>query len=73
MYKNLVTYTTIGCKCRYKLHLCVMDSSGDTKLMNFDNFAVKLIGRTATELLDGRVEEVNIVYRLLLDALFFLI
>lgn len=66
--KTIVIFTDICCKCRYKVHLCVMDSSGVTKLMCFDTFANKLIGRTAAELLDGRVEEVNIVYILRLDA-----
>ncbi|CAL9248132.1 unnamed protein product, partial [Arabidopsis halleri] len=43
-------------EARYWLHLDVMDSTGESKLMLFDSFVEQIIGTPATELLEGTNE-----------------
>ncbi|KAL9812023.1 putative nucleic acid-binding, replication factor A [Arabidopsis thaliana] len=44
---------------RYKLHVKVMDSSGEMKLMLFDAMASEIVGCPANNLLDGSFEEIE--------------
>ncbi|KAG7584110.1 hypothetical protein ISN44_As08g035960 [Arabidopsis suecica] len=46
-------------EARYWLHLDVMDSTGESKLMLFDSFVEQIIGTPATELLEGTNEELD--------------
>lgn len=45
-------------KCRYKLHVQVMDSTGSTKFMLFDSPAEEIVKVSANDLLSGKFDEV---------------
>nr|AAM15454.1 putative replication protein A1 [Arabidopsis thaliana] len=46
-------------EARYKLHIRVMDQTGEIKLMVFENNATNLIRKSSEELLDGQYEEIE--------------
>ncbi|KAL0856817.1 hypothetical protein Bca101_061971 [Brassica carinata] len=60
------TYYCVKCKVtnpklvpRYKLHLIVLDNTGNSKLMLFDNLAVQLINLPCLDLAGSKCEEIQ--------------
>ena len=43
---------------RYKLHLIVLDSTGSSKFVLFDNLAIQLLHQPCTELVGANADEV---------------
>ncbi|XP_019097391.1 PREDICTED: replication protein A 70 kDa DNA-binding subunit B-like [Camelina sativa] len=48
-----------GVTRRYKLHVNVMDNSGELKLMLFDSMAIEIVGCSANSLIDGPFYEME--------------
>ena len=56
---NIVPYSSVNlCFYRYKLHLIVVDSSGKSKFLLFDNLAVELIHQPCISLAGPNADEV---------------
>lgn len=54
--KYLLNFNFLG--YRFKLHLLIMDQTGESKCLLFDSFVKEMIGLTAAELLQGDFDEV---------------